>query len=693
MSSRSYYSALYSRDIKINKMKTFLQKGKFLPLMAMLLVVIMSGCNKDQDDPAVRPRVTSTNPVSNATGITVNNNISAIFSVPMDASTNTKLSLKQGTTNVTGASVYSGTTVSFAPTTDLLPNTLYTATVSKSAFNQEGTTLQSDYTWSFTTGALPDNTKPTVTLSNPLNNAIGININQKIVITFSEPMDQSTINSLTYSLKQGTANVAGTITSTETTATFTPSADLVSNKIYTATITVGAKDMAGNAIATNQVVTFTTAEAADVTLPMVNATDPLNNATGIVLNKAVSLTFSEAMNPLTITSSTFTLKQGANVVAGAITYLLKTATFTPSAPLDVNLVYTATITTGAKDVAGNALAANTVWSFTTVGNVVVNVTDPLNNATGIALNKAVSVTFSEAMNSSTITNSTFTLKQGTNVIAGAISYSLKTATFTPSVFLDANLVYTATITTGAKDLTGNALAANTSWSFTTSNNTSTLGVVNLGMSGNYVILAKTAINNSSTSAITGDLGLSPAATSYITGLALTNATGYATSAQVTGSVYAADMASPTPVNLTTAVADMITAYNDAAGRPSPDFLELATGNIGGRTLTKGLYKWTTSVTLPSDVVISGGANDVWIFQISGDLMMSSAVNITLIGGAQAKNIFWQVAGQATLGTTSHFEGIILSKTGVTFQTGSSINGRALAQTAVVLDSNAVTKPN
>jgi hypothetical protein len=673
-------------------MKTLLQKGKFLPLIAMLLVVIMSGCHKDQDDPAVRPRVTSTNPVSNATGITVNSNISAIFSVPMDASTNSKLSLKQGTTAVAGTSVYSGTTASFAPTADLLPNTLYTATINKSAFNQDGTTLQSDYTWSFTTGAVPDNTKPTVTLSNPLNNATAVSLDQKVVITFSESMDQSTINSVTYTLKQGTTNVAGTVTSTGTTATFTPSANLVVNTVYTATITTGVKDMAGNAIATSQVVTFTTVLPA---APTVTLSDPLNNATGIALNKAVAITFSEAMDPLTITSSTFTLKQGTNVVAGAITYSVKTATFTPTLPLEANLVYTASITTGAKSATGNAMAAYSL-SFTTALDTalpMVNATDPLNNAAGVALNKVVSVTFNEAMDPLTITNSTFTLKQGINVVAGAISYSLKTATFTPTVLLDANLVYTATITSGAKDLAGNALAANTVWSFTTTTSTTNPGVVNLGQAGNYVILAKTAINNSSTSAITGDLGLSPAATSFITGLALTNATGYATSAQVTGSLFAADMASPTPVNLTTAVNDMITAYNDAAGRPSPDFLELGTGNIGGKTLTKGLYKWTTSVTMPSDVTISGGANDVWIFQVAGNLTMSSAVKITLIGGAQAKNIFWQVAGQATLGTTTHFEGIILSMTGVTFQTGASIKGRALAQTAVVLDSNAVTKPN
>ncbi|WNH09547.1 ice-binding family protein [Thalassobellus suaedae] len=188
------------------------------------------------------------------------------------------------------------------------------------------------------------------------------------------------------------------------------------------------------------------------------------------------------------------------------------------------------------------------------------------------------------------------------------------------------------------------------------------------------------------------MGLSPAATSYITGLALTNATGYATSAQITGKAFAADMADPTPTNLTTAVENMITAYNDAAGRPSPDYIEYATGNIGGKTLSPGLYKWTNSVTIPSSITISGTASDVWIFQIAGDLNISTGINITLAGGAQAKNIFWQVAGQATFGTTSHFEGIVLSMTGITLQTGATMKGRALAQTTVILDGSSVTQP-
>jgi len=319
-------------------------------------------------------------------------------------------------------------------------------------------------------------------------------------------------------------------------------------------------------------------------------------------------------------------------------------------------------------------------------------TDPLNNVTGVARNKAIEFTFSEAMDPITVNSSTFTLKQGATAINGAVTYSGTTATFTPTSTLTAGTSYTATMTTGAKSLNGNSLAANSVWSFTTGGNTSVLAVVNLGASANYVILAKTEITNISTSAITGDLGLSPAATSYITGLALTNATGHATSPQVTGLIYAADMAVPTPVTLTTAINNMLTAYTDAAGRPFPDFTELSSGNIGGKTLVPGLYKWTTSVTMPSDVTISGSATDVWIFQIAGNLTMSSAVHVTLAGGALAKNIFWQVAGQTTLGTTSHCEGVILSMTGITLQTGASINGRALAQTAVVLDANVVTKP-
>lgn len=318
-------------------------------------------------------------------------------------------------------------------------------------------------------------------------------------------------------------------------------------------------------------------------------------------------------------------------------------------------------------------------------------TSPSDNETNIARNPVVSANFSEAMDSLTIDGSSFMLEQGNTSIPGEVEYSGETATFIPLGTLSANTEYTATITTSAKNTMGKALESDHMWRFTTGGSTESVEEVDLGSAGNYVVLAKTAVNNSGTSAITGDIGLSPAATTYITGLALTDFTGYAASAQVTGQVFAADMADPTPINLTTAVENMETAYTDAAGRSAIDFLELGTGNIGGKTLAPGVYKWTNTVTIPTDVTISGSSTDVWIFQIAEDLTVNSDVNIILSNGAQADNIFWQVAGQATLGTNSHFEGIILSMTGVTFQTGATMNGKVLAQTAVVLDGNTITQ--
>ena len=216
--------------------------------------------------------------------------------------------------------------------------------------------------------------------------------------------------------------------------------------------------------------------------------------------------------------------------------------------------------------------------------------------------------------------------------------------------------------------------------------------VNLGTAENYAVLAKTGISSVPPSAITGDLGVSPIATTAITGFSLIANTGYATSPQVTGRVYAADMADPTPSNLTTAVSNMETAFIDAAGRPNPNFSELYDGNVGGRTLTPGLYKWSSTVSAPTSFQIAGGPNDIWIFQIAGNLSISSDVRATLIGGAQSRNIFWQVSGSVNAGTGSHLEGVVLAMTAITMQTGASLNGRALSQTAVTFDQNTVTQP-
>jgi hypothetical protein len=323
---------------------------------------------------------------------------------------------------------------------------------------------------------------------------------------------------------------------------------------------------------------------------------------------------------------------------------------------------------------------------------IVTSTSPMDDEEGIARNAIITATFSMEMDASTINTNTFTVKQGSTTIPGTVAYTGQTATFSPLGTLGAATDYSATVSSDAKSKTGETLGSNHTWNFSTGGDQDGISAVNLGTAGNYVILAKTAVNNNPTSAITGDIGLSPAATSYIVGFSLTDETGYATSDQVTGKVYAADMAAPTPLNLTTAVENMITAYNDAAGRSLPDFLELASGSIGGLSLSPGLYKWTSTVDIATDITISGNSTDVWIFQISENLAVSPATKVILSGGAQAKNIFWQVAGQATFKTTSHFEGVILSMTGVTFQTGASLNGRVLAQTAVALDENVITQP-
>ncbi|WP_367753612.1 ice-binding protein [Flavobacterium sp. WC2430] len=218
-------------------------------------------------------------------------------------------------------------------------------------------------------------------------------------------------------------------------------------------------------------------------------------------------------------------------------------------------------------------------------------------------------------------------------------------------------------------------------------NSATLETINLGVAGNFAILSKTGITDVYKSAVTGDVGASP-----ITGAAI-----LLKCDEVTGTVYSVDAAGPAckitdATRLTTAVGDMETAYTNAAGRINPDFLNLGAGSIGGKTLTPGLYTWTSTLNIPTDITISGSPTDVWIFQVAGNLNMSSAVRITLAGGAQAKNIFWQTAGAVTLGTTSHFEGNILSQTGINLKTGASINGRMLAQTAVTLQMNTVVLP-
>ena len=212
--------------------------------------------------------------------------------------------------------------------------------------------------------------------------------------------------------------------------------------------------------------------------------------------------------------------------------------------------------------------------------------------------------------------------------------------------------------------------------------------VKLGAAGYFVILSKAGIQDVPASTIVGNVGTSP----------ITGAANHLACTEVTGKIFSVNAAGPAPCSvprpayLTKAIGAMITAYNDAAGRPAT-VKDLGAGNIGGLTLAPGTYNWGTSVIIPTDVTLHGTAKDVWIFQVAQNVNIAAAQKVTLSGGANPANVFWQVAGQVTIGTTAHFAGNILSATQIAMKTGASINGRLYAQTAVTLEMNAVTKPH
>ncbi|HHT9111067.1 MAG TPA: Ig-like domain-containing protein, partial [Candidatus Brocadiaceae bacterium] len=329
-----------------------------------------------------------------------------------------------------------------------------------------GNPMSADYVWSFTTE--PDITPPTVISTNPLNNAIDVDINTVITATFSEPMDETTMNTSTFTID----GVTGTVSydPASKTATYTPSAILNYATTYTATVIKDVKDLAGNPMPSDFVWSFTTAPAPDITPPAIVSTNPLDGENNVAISTSVSATFSEAMDASTINDSTFTISNGAT---GTVGYddTTKTATFTPSSNLSYFTTYTATITTGIKDLAGNPMSADYVWSFTTgampdITPPAVVSAIPTDGTADVPINSTITATFSEVMDATTIDTNTFTLSGG---VTGTISYdsTTNTATLTPSSSLSYSTSYTATITTGVKDLAGNAMTADYSWGFTT----------------------------------------------------------------------------------------------------------------------------------------------------------------------------------------------------------------------------------
>lgn len=566
---------------------------------------------------------------------------------------------------------------------------------------------------------------PTVIATTPLARTpivTNVPINSKVTATFSKDMAPATINTSTFTVAcpAGTA-ITGTVAyvAASRVATFSHTANFPINTTCTATITTGAQDTTGRALATAFVWSFKTGLTADTTRPTVTLTVPVAAATGVAPNTKITATFSEDMDPATITGTSFTLVNttlGGSAVAGNVTYasVARTATFTPTTPatLPTNTTFTATVTTVAADLAGNTLAVNYVWSFTTSATLdttppTVTLVNPANLATLVCINKTINATFSEPMDSATVTTTgNFTLAPTATpgaLVNGVVAYDAQSniATFNPTANLTASTNYTATIKGGAsgvKDLAGNALAVDKVWTFTTGT-VECQTPVPLGSSSNFAILASAAITNIPTSAITGDVGLTPDTGANISGFSAP-----LTCPEVTGKMYAVDAAGPacaliSPTILTNAKTDAEIAFINAraAVRGTPTAIS---GNLNGLTLVPGLYESGTSLEISPGGFLyldaQGDVNAVFIIRSATSITTEATSEVVLTGGAKATNVYWTAGSAVTLGTNSKMKGTLIAGTALSLLTGANLEGRALNQgaaaAAITLDSSTITVP-
>ena len=340
-------------------------------------------------------------------------------------------------------------------------------------------------------GPPPDTTVPTVTAMTPGEDSFGLAINSKLTATLSEAMDPALINTANFRLAEGDNAIPGTVSydSTNHIAVFTPTSSFAPNTRFTATIVTGIKDLGNNPLTTDFAWCFSTGGSADSTPPSVISKIPASAGTGVAVNRRITATFSEEMNSSTLTAASFAVTgPGPTPVSGTVTYSGRTAVFTPSPSLAPNTTYTATIGTGATDLAGNALQANT-WSFTTGASADVTAPVALSTSpagSGVPIGSTINVTLNEPMDPATLSTANFAVTgPGATLVIGTVAFAFDathtTATFTrikhlttpvdfhptPVSNLEPNTTYTATLTTGAKDMAGNALAGNVVWSFTT----------------------------------------------------------------------------------------------------------------------------------------------------------------------------------------------------------------------------------
>lgn len=569
----------------------------------------------------------------------------------------------------------------------------------------------------FAVGCKKDLIKPVegicpLVITDPVDKAVNVPLAKVISATFNTPMDAATITKSTFLIKNGATVVSGTVSPTANAAvyTFTPDVPLSPFVVYTGTITTGAADKFKTALEADYVWTFTT-------IPQVTLTaNPLAGGTvtgGGTFTQGSTTTVTAAP----ATGYTFTNWTLAGIeVSKSTTY---TFTMDGNKALVANFaaipVGQLAVTLTSNPVAGGTNTGSGPYnpgSFVTVvatpnsGYAFVNWTE---NGNPVSTSTSYSFTITSnrtlVANYSVVAPGQFAVAVSANpAIGGTVTGSGSFASGTPvTVTATPNVGYTFTNWTEA----GNLQSTSANYTFNITGNRNLVanftpgvaigpGAVNFGLAANYTILTKAGISTTGVTSIGGNIGVSPITATAITGFGLIMNTGGQSSRTpiVSGSVFAANYAEPTPTNLTTAISNMETAYTTANGLVTPaPVVNLGAGNITSLTLPPGLYKWNTSLLINNPgVTLAGGPNDTWVFQIAQDLTVGNSANINLIGGAQAKNITWVVTGQATLGTNVNFKGNILSKTLISLNTGATVVGRLLAQTEVTLNANTVILP-
>ena len=546
-----------------------------------------------------------------------------------------------------------------------------------------------------------------------------IAINTRVTATFTKAMNPATLNSGTFTLAcpAGTP-VTGNVSydASNRVSTFVPSANLPLSTLCVATVTTGVEDATGIPMQAAFVWSFVTGATADATAPTVTSVVPAQDAVAAT-NTAVTATFSESMAPATIGTGSFTLKTtvGDSPIAGTVAYSVaaRTATFTPTSPspLPNNTSFTATVGNTVTDLAGNAMVANKVWTFTTSAladttpPTVVSV-NPLDTSVVICINKTVTATFSEAMDPLTLSTTTVKLAPSSDLsaaVAAVVTYDTVShiASINPSANLAVSTAYTATVVgtaSGAKDLAGNALVSDKVWQFTTGTSECQLPVP-LGSSSNFAILAAAAITNIPTSIITGDVGLTPDTGSGITGFSSPGSC-----PEIVGRLYAVDAAGPACALIdatllsntkTDALAAFVNANNAARGTPTP-----ISTNLSGLTLYPGLYQSGTTLDFSAGGSLTldaqGDANAVFVIRSATAITTLSTSQVVLSGSAKASNVFWIAGSAITLGANSIMKGTMVASTAITLQTGANLEGRALNQgaaaAAISCDACTITVP-